>query len=69
MDNIHRNELLHMEEHFNALKKSNLTTDETFYNQFSKAVGQHEFIVKGYLTWSLSHKFQNPTEVVMHPNQ
>ena len=58
--NVQRIELLHVGEHFNALKKSKLTSDETFYKQFADAVGQHDFIVKGYLTWSLRHEFQKP---------
>ena len=65
-DNIQRIELLHMEEYFNSLKKSSLTSEKTFYNKFAEAVGQHEFIVKGYITWNLSHQFQNPIEVVMY---
>ena len=67
-ENIQRIELLHIEKYFNALKKSNLISDETFYNKYAEPVGQHDFIVKGYLTWSLSHDFQKPTEVVMYPD-
>ena len=67
-ENVQRIELLDMEEYFNTLKNSKLTSDETFYKQFAKAVSQHDFIVKGYLTWSLRHEFQKPTEVVMHPD-
>ena len=67
-ENIQQIELLHMKEHSDLLKKSNLTSEEIFYNHFAEAVGQREFIVKGYLTWSLSHQFQNPAEVVMHPD-
>ena len=67
-ENVQRIELLDMVEHFNTLKNSKLTSDDTFYKQFAKAVGQHDFIVKGYLTWSLRHEFQKPTEVVMHPD-
>jgi len=67
-ENVQRVELLNMEQHFNTLKNSKLTSDESFYKQFADAVGQHDFIVKGYLTWSLRHEFQKPTEVVMHPD-
>ena len=67
-ENIQRVELLHMKEHFNSLKKSNLTSVKSFYNKFAEAVGQHKFIVKGYLTWSLCHQFHSPTEVVIYPD-
>ena len=67
-ENVQRIEFLDMEEHFNTLKNSKLTSDETFYKLFATAVGQHDFIVKGYLTWSLRHEFQKPTEVVMYPD-
>ena len=68
-ENIQRIELLNMEEHFNSLKKSKLTWVKSFYDQFTKAVGQHKFIVKSYLTWSLNQQFQHPAEVVMYPDK
>ena len=40
-----------------------------FYDQFTEAVGQHEFIVKGYLTWNLNHHFQKPAEVMIYPDK
>ena len=67
--NIQRIELLNMKLHFNSLKKSKLTYVKYFYDQFTKAVGQHEFIVQGYLTLSLNHQFQNSAEVVMYPDK
>ena len=54
-ENIQRVELLHMEEYFNSLKKSNLASVTSIYNQFAEAIGQHEFIVKVYFTWSLKY--------------
>ena len=47
-ENIQRIELLNMGEYFNSIKKSKWTYVKSFYDQFTKAVGQHEFIVKGY---------------------
>ena len=49
-ENIQRIELLNMKNHFKSLQKSKLTYVRSFYGQFTKAVGQHEFIVKSYLT-------------------
>ena len=40
-ENIQQIELLHMKEHSDLLKKSNLTSEEIFYNQFAEGVGQH----------------------------
>ena len=68
-ENIQRIELLNMDNHFKSLQKSKLTFVRNFYEQFTKAVGQHEFIVKGYLTWSLNHQFEHPAEVVMYPDK
>ena len=62
-------DLLNIEAHFKSLKKSKLTYVKSFYDQFTKAVGQHEFIVKGCLTWSLNHEFEHPAEVVMYPDK
>ena len=68
-ENIQRVELLNMDEHFKSLRNSKLTFVKNFYEAFTKAVGQHEFIVKGYLTWSLNHKFEHPADVVMYPDK
>ena len=54
-ENIQRVELLHMEEYCNSLKKSNLTSVTSIYNKFAEVIGQHEFIVKVYFTWSLNY--------------
>ena len=37
-ESVQRIKIFHMEEHFNALKNGNLTSDEKFYNQFAKDV-------------------------------
>ena len=58
-----------MDDHFKSLQSSKLTFVKNFYDAFTKAVGQHEFIVKGYLTWSLNHQFEHPAEVVMYPDK
>ena len=68
-ENIQRVPLLNMDEHFKSLRNSKLTFVKNFYEAFTKAVGQHEFIVKGYLTWSLNHKFEHPADVVMYPDK
>ena len=49
-ENAQKIELLNMEEYFNSLNKIKLTYVKYFYDQFTKATGQHEFIVKGCLT-------------------
>ena len=68
-ENIQRVEIKIMNEHFNNLKHSAVTFDSTFYNDIAKVVGQKDFVVKGYLTWSLNHQFDDPVTVQMFPRR
>ena len=56
-----------MDEHFNKLKHSAVTFDSTFYDSIAKVVGQRNFVVKGYLTWSVNHQFDTSATVQMFP--
>ena len=68
-ENIQRFETKTMNEHFNNLKNISVTFDYNFYNDIVKVVGQKDFVVKGYLTWSLNHQFDDPVTVQMFPRR
>ena len=47
-ENIQRVENMSREEYFNKLENSDVTFDNTFYNNLAKVVGQKDFVVKGF---------------------
>ena len=65
--NIQRVEIPTMNDNFKRLKNSNYTYESSFYNDVASAVGQRNFVVKGYLTWSLKHEFEDPATIQMFP--
>ena len=66
-ENIQRVEITGMDNHFNKLNHSNDTFNSSFYDAIAKDVGQRNFIVKGYLTWSVNHQFEAPATVQIFP--
>ena len=68
-DNIQRFEIKSMNDHCNKLKHNAVTFDSTFYDTIAKVVGQRNFVVKGYLTWSVNHQFDAPTTVQIFPRR
>ena len=65
--NIQRVEITDMDKHFNKLKNSNDSFESSFYNAIAKVVGQRNFVVKSYLTWSLNHQYEDPATIQMFP--
>ena len=51
--NIQRVEIKTMNDHFKRLMNSKYSYESSFYNDVARVVGQRNFVVKGYLTWSL----------------
>ena len=65
--NIQRVEIKSMNDHFNRLRNSKYSYESSFYNDVARVVGQRNFVVKGYLTWSLKHQFEDPATIQMFP--
>ena len=65
--NIQRVEINDMNDHFKRLRNSTYSYESSFYNDVAKVVGQRNFVVKGYLTWSLKHQFEDPATIQMFP--
>ena len=68
-ENIQRFKIKSMNDHFNKRKHSAVIFDSIFYDAIVKVVGQKEFVVKGYLTWSVNHQFGTPVTVHMFPRR
>ena len=58
-----------MDAYFNDLKNSNDSYASSFYNDIAHIVQQRNFVVRGYLTWSLNHQYEDPVTVQMFPNR
>ena len=65
--NIQRVEIPEMDDYFNDLNNSNDSYAFSFYNAIAEVVGHRNFVVKGYLTWSLIHQYEDPATVQMFP--
>ena len=65
--NIQREEIPEMDRHFKNLKNSNYSFESSFYNDIAEVIGQINFVIKGYLTWSLNHQYEYPATIQMFP--